>query len=153
MVFFEMGYYTRPRRNAIVFPSFWRFHVDGRKWFKYATCGRVFFRGRKKSQFSRTGPLYVKFRWFARWPLPYNCLTLPRPITDMLGTFPTKPGPVLVYINSTFSVWCDNDDRGLGTWSVQLPTEHSRRGPLGPSLLHPICTWISRYSFLSKLNS
>ena len=32
-----------------------------------------------------------------------------------LSTFLTEPGPVAVYINSTFSFWSDNDDRGLGT--------------------------------------
>ena len=32
-----------------------------------------------------------------------------------LGSFLTEPGPVAVYINSTFPAWCDNDDRGLGT--------------------------------------
>ena len=32
-----------------------------------------------------------------------------------LSIFLTEPGPVAVYINSTFCFWSDNDDRGLGT--------------------------------------
>ena len=35
--------------DAIVFPSFWRFRVDGRKRFEYAACGRVFFTSGEKN--------------------------------------------------------------------------------------------------------
>ena len=40
-------------RDAVVFSLFWRFRVDGRKRFGYATCGCVFFENGEKNLFSK----------------------------------------------------------------------------------------------------
>ena len=49
-----------PARDGIIFPSLYRFHMDGQKQFKYAACGRVFEKGVRFRAWKR--PIFTKIR-------------------------------------------------------------------------------------------
>ena len=84
--------------GAIIFPPFLHLRVDGRKRFKYATCGREFFqKRRKKPPFSKTSG-YV-------WTRPKSVLGyhhIPDHIQNMINSLYTNFKTSI--ITSNFSI-------------------------------------------------